>query len=80
MSAAGTDGPEWAPGLRYLTADEPPIPLRFKKEPEDFRVEEIRSFEPSPSSLQFEKSEDKSSKNLRNSNGIDSACRCSHAD
>lgn len=39
--------PPWAPGFRYLTAEEPPIPLRFKKEPEDFVVEELPSFTPS---------------------------------
>lgn len=40
-------GPPWAPELRYLTADEPPIPLSFKSTPEDFVVDEELSFEAS---------------------------------
>jgi tRNA pseudouridine13 synthase len=41
----GDSTPPWAPGFRYLTADEAPIPLRFKKEPEHFIVEEIPTLE-----------------------------------
>lgn len=43
----GGESPSWAPGLRYLTADEPPIELRFKQQQEDFVVEELPSIEPS---------------------------------
>ena len=39
--------PVWAPGLRHLTADEPPIPLRLRERLEDFEVEELPSFRPS---------------------------------
>jgi tRNA pseudouridine13 synthase len=42
--AAGA--PAWAPGLRHLTADEPPIPLRLRERPEDFEVEELPAFRP----------------------------------
>jgi tRNA pseudouridine13 synthase len=40
-------GLAWAPGLRYLTEDEPPIALSFRERPEDFVVDELPSFEPS---------------------------------
>lgn len=46
MKEPDDNSPPWAPGFRYLTADEAPISLRFKKEPEHFIVEEIPSFEP----------------------------------
>jgi tRNA pseudouridine13 synthase len=39
--------PCWAPGLRFLTADEPPIEMRYKQQEEDFMVEELPSIEPS---------------------------------
>ncbi|MCP3915822.1 MAG: tRNA pseudouridine(13) synthase TruD [bacterium] len=34
------DGPAWAPGYRYATADVRPVPFRFRDRPEDFVVEE----------------------------------------
>ncbi len=46
MSSPEGDAPPWAPGLRLLTADEPPIGLRFLEHIEDFVVEEIPAFEP----------------------------------
>jgi tRNA pseudouridine13 synthase len=49
MESAEPPAPPWAPGLRYLTQDEPPIDLRFKQELEDFVVEELPAFEPSGS-------------------------------
>ena len=44
--AAGDARPAWFEGLRYLTADEAPIPMVLKRTPEDFVVEEIPSITP----------------------------------
>ena len=47
MAAGADDSPAWAPGLRFLTEDEPPIPLLLRERLEDFVVEEQPSFTPS---------------------------------